>query len=151
MRLLHVIERLAPSGAATQVRLLASAGVAAGDQVTVASLRYPGPDEAAFARAGVAVEWLGGRFAIDPFAAIRLRRLVHRLRPEAIQSWDAASARQCRSARTRGVRWAHVLRSPNETAPAGVDVVLGSDPSLDQTASPAPNAVDPAIAEAALA
>lgn len=110
-RVLHVIDDLAPSGAATQVRLLSTAGVERGDEVAVATLRYAGARGHGLAAEGVRVAWIGRRFVFDPIAAAQLVRLVRGWRPDVVQSWDAPSARFCDAAR-RAARfaWLHTLR-----------------------------------------
>ncbi|MEQ8849042.1 glycosyltransferase [Botrimarina sp.] len=158
-KVLHVIEDLECGGHAEQLRLVASATRAAGESVAVASLRRPGPVAAPLCAAGVPVEWLGWRSAVDPYAAVRLRRLARRLRVDAVQTWDAASDRAVRWSRAgRGKAvWAAVDRGgaagPRRRL-AGADLVFGPYEAADGAASAAgrlvrtPNAVDPTIAGA---
>lgn len=153
-RLLHVLSHLDPDGASTQVRLLASKAVARGEAVAVASLRRPGAVGEALRDAGVPVTWLQQRFTVDPFAARNLRRLVAAWRPDAVQSWDEASAAFCRRAT---VPWVHTVRN-SEPPPKGLHAAAGvvaSDEAAaarvraeclsDSVVTVVPNTFDPTI------
>lgn len=150
--LLHVIHDLIPSGAATQLRLLAR-----GEEVAVASLRRPGPFASRFSDAGIPVVWTAKRFAVDPFALVALSRLAKERRVDVIQSWDNESAELCRRLkRSLGVRWMHVHRGGRMANLRGVDAVIAPDSVLAGAAGAAttapvtvvPNAFDPSLAPA---
>lgn len=153
-RLLHVIRDLEHGGAVTQLRLLATAAAARGEEVAVASLRRPGALSERFAAAGVPVVWTAKRFGIDPFAVVALRRLLTRRGVERLVSWDDDSAALGRILkRLAGVWWAHVHRGGGLPNLTGVDAVIASDAIAAEqarsvTAAPvtiAANAYDPAL------
>lgn len=100
-RLLHLVERLAPSGVATQARLLA----AADDQIetTVVSLAPFGPWRRNWR--GVRVATLNKRFGFDPLARLAWRRLLRQAQPHAIVTADAESARFVSVAGHGGTLW----------------------------------------------
>ncbi|MGL4512521.1 MAG: glycosyltransferase [Lacipirellulaceae bacterium] len=127
---LHVTSDLAYGGAATQLALLVEHEARQGRSHALASLRYPGNAARRF-RAPVA--WLGARWTIDPFAAIRLGRELRRRRPGLVQTWDSGAALLMPLAR-RGFRWAHVVRGAGRLEPGDLlairnaDVLLAAEP-----------------------
>jgi glycosyltransferase involved in cell wall biosynthesis len=154
-RLLHVIRDLDHGGAATQLRLLATAAVARGEELAVASLRRPGVLRERFAAAGIPVVWTAKRFRFDPFAVVALRRLLTRRGAEAVLSWDSESAALGRILkRLTGVWWAHVHRNGDLPKLTGVNAVIAADAVAAEavrvaTTAPVsivPNAYDPSLA-----
>jgi glycosyltransferase involved in cell wall biosynthesis len=126
--LLHVIRDLDHGGAATQLRLLAAAAAARGEEVAVASLRRPGALCERFAAAGIPVVWTAKRFRFDPFAVAALRRLLTRRGADAVISWDSDSAALGRILkRLAGVWWAHVHRGGEAPKLTGVNAVIAAD------------------------
>jgi glycosyltransferase involved in cell wall biosynthesis len=126
--LLHVIRDLDHGGAATQLRLLATAAAARGEDGAVASLRRPGVLRERLVAAGIPVVWTAKRFAFDPFAVAALRRLLTRRGAERLVSWDSESAALGRILkRLTGVWWAHVYRGGDLPKLTGVNAVIAAD------------------------
>lgn len=151
---LHAIADLDFGGAQTQLRLLVAARAERGEVATVASLRRPGPVAGELAAYGARVDWLGGRFAVDPFAIRRLAMLIDEGACEAVHSWDAASARHVlpalRWARRRP-RWIHAVRDAADAARVGgrglgrADALIASCDALVETVSGLTGAAAPRV------
>jgi glycosyltransferase involved in cell wall biosynthesis len=88
-RVLHIIDSLGRTGAATQLFGLAQGLLEQGFDVHVAALAGGESLVAEFAAAGLPTVELGRRWATDPIAFGRLQRLVSRLRPDVIHAWGA--------------------------------------------------------------
>jgi len=90
-RVLHIIDSLNYSGTTTQLLVLCQGLVECGFEVHVAALGSHGIRTADFQVAGVPVTQLDRRWTCDPTALLRLQRLIYRLRPDVVHTWDAAS------------------------------------------------------------
>lgn len=91
-RVLHIIESLNRTGTATQLLVLCRGLVERGWDVHVAALGARGARTANFQAIGVPPIHLDRRWTFDPAVLLRLQRLLNRLRPEVVHSWDADSA-----------------------------------------------------------
>jgi glycosyltransferase involved in cell wall biosynthesis len=92
-RTLHLISRLDGYGGARMLRYLAAHEAAAGRRpvvVALAAVRFVVDELRA---AGVQVHLLAARWALDPFALRRLRRLRRRIAADLVYAWDAAAHR----------------------------------------------------------
>ncbi|TWT88927.1 Glycosyl transferases group 1 [Pseudobythopirellula maris] len=104
-KVLHVVTRLAYSGATTQLERQTEALAAAGWESRVVALRGLGPVADRLASRGVAVELAGQRFGSDPIAYTRLLLSTRCGRPDAVVTWDLDAGRYgLRAARGAGVR-----------------------------------------------
>jgi glycosyltransferase involved in cell wall biosynthesis len=101
-RILHIIESLGYTGTASQLQLVARGLAASGFDMHVCALRgdakktqrqldarSAGDSESA--AADITFHSVGRRWAIDPVADCRLIRLVRRLRPEIVHTWDCVA------------------------------------------------------------
>ncbi len=116
-RFLHLIDDLEYGGTQRQLQLLATAAVARGDKIAVGSLRRPGVVGDELRTAGVAVRWLGRRFALDPLVVGRLARAFSRGALDCVQSWDPESGRHVLAAirlAKNAPRWFHTVRASEE-------------------------------------
>lgn len=116
---LHLLNDLAHGGATTQLRRLAKAAAEKGSMVHVGSLgsAINTPVAKSLRESGVSVHSIGRRFGIDPLAAIQLGKLLRKVRPDVIQTWDATSAttfsaKRLLAERKLGARtrWCHTVR-----------------------------------------
>lgn len=83
--------------------------------VQVVVLTHSGPHEQALLDAGIPVHHIGKRGKIDPFAYLRLQRLLRRLAPDVVHTWLFAANSYGRLAARR----------------AGVPVVIAGERSVD--------------------
>ena len=88
-RILHIIDSLGRTGLANQLLVLGRGLLEHGFDVHVAALDGRGPLVREFAAAGVPTVEINRRGRHDPMACARLHRLVSRLRPDVIHSWNA--------------------------------------------------------------
>ncbi|MDX1944438.1 MAG: glycosyltransferase [Pirellulaceae bacterium] len=86
-RLLLVIPTLVRGGAEKQLSLLALGLPRDEFDVHVAVLTHSGPWEQPLREAGIPVHLIGKRWKVDPFAYVRLRRLMRRLQPDIVHTW----------------------------------------------------------------
>jgi glycosyltransferase involved in cell wall biosynthesis len=91
-RVLYIIESLARRGAAAQLLVLSRGLAAEGFDVHVAALGGRGAMIPEFHQAGIATCQLDRRWMLDPIASYNLNRLMRRLRPDAVHTWDRSSA-----------------------------------------------------------
>ena len=116
---LHVINDLRHGGAQTQLGVLVRESVEQGRKVHVASLSsslYGEPHGVAkqLRELGGELHVIGNRFAIDPLAALRLKRLCYAIDPEKVLTWDIPSGQLLRAAsRPSDSEWTHVVRELN--------------------------------------
>lgn len=87
IRLLHVIPTLVRGGAEKQLVLLAKGLPRDQFDVHVVVLTHSGPLEADLQQAGIPVTHIGKRWKIDPFAYLRLKREIQRIRPDIVHTW----------------------------------------------------------------
>jgi glycosyltransferase involved in cell wall biosynthesis len=91
-RILHITESLARTGGTSQLLVLSRGLAANGFDVHVAALGGPGALAKEFRAAGISTTELGRRWAFDPIAFWRLQRLVRRLRPDVVHTWNSDAA-----------------------------------------------------------
>lgn len=91
-RILHITESLARTGLASQVFALSDRLATDGFEVHVAALDAMDGLRRTAPTASVECTSLGRRSRFDPIALERLRRLIHRLRPDIVHSWNADAA-----------------------------------------------------------
>ncbi|MCA9060131.1 MAG: glycosyltransferase [Planctomycetaceae bacterium] len=108
-RVVFVIPTLDQSGAERQLVLLATGLVRAGYDIHVVALNRSGPLAKPLHDAGIPIHVLGKRFRFDVLTGFRLRRLLHHLKPDIVQSY-LFSANAC-------------VRLPG-TCPAGTRVLI---------------------------
>jgi glycosyltransferase involved in cell wall biosynthesis len=87
-RILHIIDSLDYKGTASQLLVLAKGLASQKFDVHVCALDRRAPRLEEFAAAGISTTIVPRRFALDPLADWQLVRLVRRLRPEVIHTWD---------------------------------------------------------------
>ncbi|HEX5470468.1 MAG TPA: glycosyltransferase [Lacipirellulaceae bacterium] len=87
-RILHIIDSLQPTDTAKQLLLLTQGLAAGGFDVHVVTLDSRGTLAGDFLAAGIPVMQLGRRWPIDPVAFIRFERLLFRVRPDLVHTWD---------------------------------------------------------------
>ncbi len=103
--ILHIIDSLNRTDSVKQLLLLAQGLKSRGLDIHVASLDGGGTLAAEFRAAGISVTQLGRRWPIDPIAFVRFERLLFRLRPELVHTWDFDAGIHGRvAARMAGVR-----------------------------------------------
>jgi glycosyltransferase involved in cell wall biosynthesis len=85
---LHITESLARTGVASQLLLLSRGLLENGFDVHVAALNGRGALAAEFRAAGVETTELNRRWSVDPIACYQLHRLVRRLRPDTVHTWN---------------------------------------------------------------
>ncbi len=113
---LHLINDLRHGGSQTQLCATVRNSLEQGREVHVASLSsslYGEPNGVAdrLRGQGAMLHVIGNRFAVDPFAALRLKRLCYAIDPEKVCTWDAASGQLLRSAsRPTDSEWTHMVR-----------------------------------------
>ncbi len=88
---MHIIDSLDRTGLATQLLVLSQGLLQRGFDVHVVALGGRGALADEFTAAGVPATELDRRWAFDPIALGRLQRLVKRLRPDVVHTWNAAS------------------------------------------------------------
>jgi glycosyltransferase involved in cell wall biosynthesis len=86
VKVLHVITSIVRGGAETHLVGLACGQVARGANVTVAYLKGQPYWSDTLTKAGIAVEPLGLRTYGDPWPVLRLRALLHRVRPDILHA-----------------------------------------------------------------
>lgn len=87
IKLLLLIPTLDRSGAEKQLTLLAARLPRSEFSVHVVALTRSGPYAADLAAAGIPVTVLNKRFKCDPFAWLRLRKLLKDLQPDVLHTW----------------------------------------------------------------
>jgi glycosyltransferase involved in cell wall biosynthesis len=104
-RILHVIDSLRNTGTVKQLLLLARGLTAHGFDNHVASLDSGGTVIDDFCAAGISVTQLNRRWPVDPIAFVRFERLLFRLRPDFVHTWDFDAGLHGRiAARLAGIR-----------------------------------------------
>jgi glycosyltransferase involved in cell wall biosynthesis len=101
-KVLFVIPSLDYGGAARQLTLLAAGLPRDRFDVRVAALGPPTPWAGALRAAGVAVDLLGWRRALDPRPFVALRRLVRSFAPAAVHAWGLPALRALALTGSRG-------------------------------------------------
>jgi glycosyltransferase involved in cell wall biosynthesis len=92
-RILHIIDSLNRSGRAAQLLVLGQGLVKSGFDVHVAGLvGGRGPLAAELSAAGISTVEFNRRWPMDPVTVVRLQRLVARLRPDVVHTWDDRAA-----------------------------------------------------------
>ncbi len=109
MKVLFLIARSDPCGAATQLRLLAAGLPRERFEARVCILGRSGPLTTALQADGVSVEALGWHRPLDVGAPLRLQRMIEAFRPDAVHVWQPAALRI--SALLPGLRKARVFVS----------------------------------------
>lgn len=113
---IHLINDLRHGGAQTQLCVVVRKSLEQGREVHIASLSsslYGEPKGVAdrLRELGATLHTIGNRFTVDPFAALRLKRLCYAIDPEKVCTWDVASGQLLRSAsRPTESEWTHVVR-----------------------------------------
>ena len=87
-RILHIIDSLGYTGAATQLLVLAKALSNQKYDVHVCALARNAPRAKDFADLGIPPTIIPRRWAIDPFADWQLVRYVRRLQPDVVHTWN---------------------------------------------------------------
>lgn len=87
-RILHIIESLGYNGVASQLLVLAKALVKSDLDVHVCVLSADTPRQQDFAAAGITAHTIARRWALDPLADWQLVRLVGKLQPDVVHTWD---------------------------------------------------------------
>lgn len=87
-RILHIIDSLGYTGAASQLLVLAKGLARVGYDVHVCALDRHAPRLEEFAAAGISTTVIPRRWMLDPLADWQLVRLVRRLRPNIVHTWD---------------------------------------------------------------
>jgi glycosyltransferase involved in cell wall biosynthesis len=88
-RILHITDSLGRTGVASQVLVLSRGLVERGFDVHVAALDGCGALAGEFRESGVSTTTLGRRWKFDPIVYWKLRRLVQRLRPDVVHTWNS--------------------------------------------------------------
>lgn len=115
LRLCLIIPTLDEGGAEKQISLLAR-GLNRDDfEVHVIVLTRTGPREKELLESGIPVHHIDKRSKLDPFAWLRLRKLLKQLKPDIVHTWLFAANAYGRTA----------------ALAAGVSVILGSERSVD--------------------
>jgi glycosyltransferase involved in cell wall biosynthesis len=91
-RILHITESLARTGVASQLLVMSRGLLEKGFDVHVAALNSRGTLAGEFRAAGISTTELGRRWDCDPLVFLRLQRLMQRLRPDIIHTWNAKAA-----------------------------------------------------------
>ena len=86
MRVLHCIWRMGGGGAERQLGYVVEGQVSRGWDVHVAVV-FDGANDAHLSATGCRIHRIGGHGRFDPMIAVRLLRLIRRLRPAVIQTW----------------------------------------------------------------
>lgn len=87
-RILHIIDSLDYTGTASQLLVLAKSLVREKFDVHVCALDRRAPRREEFAAAGIQTTVIPRRWMLDPLADWQLVRLVRRLRPDVVHTWD---------------------------------------------------------------
>jgi glycosyltransferase involved in cell wall biosynthesis len=103
-RILHIIDRLDGYGGARMLRELAARQAAEGGCVAAATLTASRPTVDELRGVGVAVHVLDRRWAIDPAALMRLRRMRRATPVDVVHAWDATSLAHAMATRPLGRR-----------------------------------------------
>jgi glycosyltransferase involved in cell wall biosynthesis len=104
-RILHLIPALDRSGAAKQLRLLATGLLRSGFDVHVCALGSGGPTADALCTSGIRPKILEKRWTFDLRLLWDLKRLADHLRPDVIHAWgDSANAYGLAAAKSGGVK-----------------------------------------------
>ena len=88
-RLLHITDSLGRTGVASQVLVLSRGLVDQGFDVHVVALDGGRALAKEFRESGVSTTTLGRRWKFEPIVYWKLRRLVRRLRPEVVHTWNS--------------------------------------------------------------
>ncbi len=131
LRLCLIIPTLDEGGAEKQISLLARGLDRTEFDVHVVVLTRTGPREKELLDGGIPVYHIDKRSKLDPFAWLRLRKLLLQLRPDIVHTWLFAANAYGRTA----------------ALAAGVPVVLGSERSVDPWKSSYQFWIDKAIAK----
>jgi len=115
LRVCLIIPTLDQGGAEKQITLLARGLDRNKFEVIVIVLTRTGPREQELLDSGIAVHHINKRSKLDPFAWLRLRKLLKQLKPDIVHAWLFAANAYGRSA----------------AMSAGVPVILGSERSVD--------------------
>src|SRR5690242_3967032 len=98
-RVLHIVDALDDSGAGNQPCVLARGLAREGFDVQIATLDAPrippcgeGLGESSSGPSAISITSLGRRWAIDPLAFLKLRRLIQRFQPEIVHAWNLDAA-----------------------------------------------------------
>ena len=115
LRVCLIIPTLDQGGAEKQISLLAR-GLDRNDfEAIVIVLTRTGPRESELLESGIAVHHIHKRAKLDPFAWLRLRKLLKQLKPDIVHTWLFAANAYGRSA----------------ALSAKVQMILGSERSVD--------------------
>src|SRR5262245_42954910 len=100
-RILHIIDSLGPTGAARQMLTLAGGMARQGFDVHVCALNESGDmtlkqfeeelGQCSTRAEPISFACVGRRWSIDPLADWKLRRLVARLRPDVVHTWNSVA------------------------------------------------------------
>ena len=131
LRLCLIIPTLDEGGAEKQISLLARGLDRNEFEVHVIVLTRNGPREKELLDAGIPVHHIEKRSKLDPFAWLRLRKLLQQLKPDIVHTWLFAANAYGRTA----------------ALAAGVRVILGSERSVDPWKSGYQFWIDRAIAK----
>ena len=131
LRLCLIIPTLDEGGAEKQISLLARGLDRSEFEVHVIVLTRTGPREKELVDNGIPVHHIDKRSKLDPFAWFRLRKLLKQLRPDIVHTWLFAANAYGRTA----------------ALAAGVQVILGSERSVDPWKSGYQFWIDRAIAK----
>ena len=115
LRVCLIIPTLDQGGAEKQISLLARGLDRNEFDVNVIVLTRTGPREAELIESGIAVHHIHKRAKLDPFAWLRLRKLLKQLKPDIVHTWIFAANAYGRTA----------------ALSAKVPVILGSERSID--------------------
>jgi len=115
LRVCLIIPTLDEGGAEKQISLLARGLDRNAFEAIVIVLTHTGPREQELLNSGIAVHHIQKRAKFDPFAWLRLRKLLKQLKPDIVHTWLFAANAYGRSA----------------ALSAKVPVVLGSERSVD--------------------
>ena len=115
LRVCLIIPTLDQGGAEKQISLLARGLDRTEFDVNVIVLTRTGPREAELIESGIAVHHIHKRAKLDPFAWLRLRKLLKQLKPDIVHTWIFAANAYGRTA----------------ALSVKVPVILGSERSID--------------------
>lgn len=115
LRVCLIIPTLDQGGAEKQISLLARGLDCTVFEAIVIVLTRSGPRERELLESGIAVHHINKRAKLDPFAWLRLRKLLKQLKPDIVHTWLFAA-----NAYGRTAAWS-----------ARVPVILGSERSVD--------------------
>jgi glycosyltransferase involved in cell wall biosynthesis len=117
-RILHIIDSLDPHGPASQLGIVAQGLEQEGFQVQIAAL--DAGHDTVQEKICIPVHRIGRRWSLDLLALLRLGRLIRRLEPDVVHTWDLNSAIYASAAMARVPRsWRYRVRAwgllPRET------------------------------------